>query len=140
MSICVSSFKDDPVSTLRAENLIITEKTTAYALKLCQFYFQNICAFLKHEVSESMSPHERKIVDVYQQFAEEAGETKTLTRSFLKTYSWIKKKIDFDLAITNLVELGVLQAQTVRNDNNQRVQTYSLIMGLNAAKPVETEK
>ena len=107
-----------------ASDLIVSESTAGYALKLCHYYFQSIRAFLQNEASQTFNSIERKIVDVFHSFKSEAGPERTLPHTFVKVKSSIRKTADFKDAINNLIELGVIQKRSLKKEESKKMVMY----------------
>ena len=131
VDLCIK-YQDDPAQELRPENLKITERTAAYALTLCQFYFQNIRAFLQKEGKEHTDTKsdqiKKKITNLYYEYAQEAGEERILTRTFIRAKTYTRDTKEFDAAIQDLCEMGVLQQKDSRNATGQKVTCYAMIL------------
>ena len=107
----------------------VSEKTAAYVIKLCHFYFQNIRAFLQNEASQTFQGNERRIVNVFYDHLAKFPE-KIISRSFLKLKSNIRTTKDFDDALASLAETGVIFIHPPQKTENskKRKQLYTLTM------------
>lgn len=112
-------------------DLIVSEQTAAYALKLCRFFFENIKAFLNTEAIESYNPNERKILNVFYEHAEDIGKDRIVPRKSLNLWSGIRKAKDLDEALDNLIELGVLVEKILPAKGSAKKPTrlYQLELG-----------
>ena len=70
----------------------------------------------------------KKITNLYYEYAQEAGEERILTRTFIRAKTYTRDTKEFDAAIQDLCEMGVLQQKDSRNATGQKVTCYAMIL------------